>query len=359
MLVWMLTPSLVVATGWPARETRSSTIVRWLHDVAPTPPRGSPRSVARCPTRRTPPRSRPSPRPPIPGRRPRRRCRRRSTRVRPSTVEVEGEACGPHPGRQWLGRGARPRRHERARRRGERATHVITIDGATCRPRSWPSTRTPTSRCSRYPTWSRPRCRWRHPGRHGRRGLRTSPRRSAHGDPGAHRAEHRRRRHRHLPHVELAPARARARDLAATGRFGRRARRPAGTVVGVAFATDPGQAHTGYALTSDEVRAVLATAGSTPSPPAPASSTDAPRSISVPGETLVPYMRRRAPEAAFFSRTSTDGRERPPRAPGVSAARGGPVHGRAAMTTSITTRMPRRALGAQHVRTTGGGHLGP
>ena len=38
----------------------------------------------------------------------------------------------------------------------------------------------------------------------------------------------------------------------------------AGTVVGVAFATDPGEVHTGYALTSDQVRAVLATAGSTP-----------------------------------------------------------------------------------------------
>jgi len=37
-----------------------------------------------------------------------------------------------------------------------------------------------------------------------------------------------------------------------------------GNVVGVAFATDPGQAHTGYALTSDEVRAVLAAAGSQP-----------------------------------------------------------------------------------------------
>jgi len=36
-----------------------------------------------------------------------------------------------------------------------------------------------------------------------------------------------------------------------------------GTVVGVAFATDPGQAHTGYALTSDQVRTVLANAGST------------------------------------------------------------------------------------------------
>jgi S1-C subfamily serine protease len=38
----------------------------------------------------------------------------------------------------------------------------------------------------------------------------------------------------------------------------------AGSVVGVAFATDPGQQHTGYALTSDQVRAVLAHAGSTP-----------------------------------------------------------------------------------------------
>ena len=39
---------------------------------------------------------------------------------------------------------------------------------------------------------------------------------------------------------------------------------PTGDVVGVAFATDPGQEHTGYALTSDQVRTVLATAGSTP-----------------------------------------------------------------------------------------------
>ena len=38
----------------------------------------------------------------------------------------------------------------------------------------------------------------------------------------------------------------------------------AGGVVGMAFATDPGQAHTGYALTSNEVRAVLTTAGSAP-----------------------------------------------------------------------------------------------
>ena len=40
----------------------------------------------------------------------------------------------------------------------------------------------------------------------------------------------------------------------------------AGDVVGVAFATDPGRDNTGYALTSDQVRAVLATAGSTPVP---------------------------------------------------------------------------------------------
>ena len=38
----------------------------------------------------------------------------------------------------------------------------------------------------------------------------------------------------------------------------------AGDVVGVAFATDPGRNETGYALTSDQVRAVLKTAGSTP-----------------------------------------------------------------------------------------------
>jgi S1-C subfamily serine protease len=37
-----------------------------------------------------------------------------------------------------------------------------------------------------------------------------------------------------------------------------------GKVVGVAFATDPGQVHTGYALTSDQVRTVLAHAGSVP-----------------------------------------------------------------------------------------------
>ena len=37
-----------------------------------------------------------------------------------------------------------------------------------------------------------------------------------------------------------------------------------GRVVGVAFATDPGQEHTGYALTSDQVRAVLSHAGSRP-----------------------------------------------------------------------------------------------
>jgi S1-C subfamily serine protease len=38
----------------------------------------------------------------------------------------------------------------------------------------------------------------------------------------------------------------------------------AGDVVGVAFATDPGRDETGYALTSDQVRTVLAAAGSTP-----------------------------------------------------------------------------------------------
>jgi S1-C subfamily serine protease len=36
--------------------------------------------------------------------------------------------------------------------------------------------------------------------------------------------------------------------------------RATGDVVGMAFATDPGETHTGYALTTQEVKAVLATA---------------------------------------------------------------------------------------------------
>ena len=38
LVVWLIAPAMVEVDGWPAREARSSAIVRAVHDLAPAPP---------------------------------------------------------------------------------------------------------------------------------------------------------------------------------------------------------------------------------------------------------------------------------------------------------------------------------
>ena len=95
VLVWMLIPAFAVTKGWPARATRSSTVVRWIDEFAPRPPArfaALGRAVADAPY---PSALGPLATPPDPGRPPALALSAAvDARVRPSTVEVQGEACG-------------------------------------------------------------------------------------------------------------------------------------------------------------------------------------------------------------------------------------------------------------------------
>jgi S1-C subfamily serine protease len=268
VLVWMLIPALVVAKGWPARETRSSAIVRWVHEIAPTPPSrfaalGRAVSDAPYPSALAPFTTPADPGPPP-----------ASTlspavdaRIRPSTVEVEGAACSRiQEGSGWV---VAPglvitNAHVVA---GERETHVITINGATL-----PADVVAFDPDADVAVLSVPE-------------LQAPPLPTALPEVGMVGAVY---GHPHGGPLAVIPARI-AQNIVAVGTDIYRtssSRRhvlvlatslqpgdsggalvdAAGQVVGVAFATDPGQEHTGYALTSDEVRAVLAHAGSTPVP---------------------------------------------------------------------------------------------
>jgi S1-C subfamily serine protease len=266
VLVWMLTPSLVVARGWPARAARGSTVVRWLHDVAPTPPArfaALGRAVSDAPY---PSALEPFTTPADPGNPPGSTMPRPvDARVRPSTVEVEGEACGRiQAGSGWV---ASPglvvtNAHVVA---GERSTRVTTIDGATLPAEvvafdpdgdlavlSVPGLVAPALPLA-SPEVGMVGAVYGHP--HGGP-LKVIPARIAQNIVATGTDIYRTsssRRHVLILATSLQP-----------GDSGGALVDPAGNVVGVAFATDPGQAHTGYALTSDQVRTVLASAGSTP-----------------------------------------------------------------------------------------------
>jgi S1-C subfamily serine protease len=188
-------------------------------------------------------------------------------RVRPSTVEVEGEACGRiQEGSGWV---AAPglivtNAHVVA---GERNTRVLTIDGSSLAARvvafdsdadlailSVPDMRAPALPMA-SPKVGAVGAVYGHP--HGGP-LAVVPARIAQNIVAVGTDIYRTsssRRHVLVLATSLEP-----------GDSGGALVDQAGNVVGVAFATDPGQAHTGFALTSDEVRSVLAAAGSTPVP---------------------------------------------------------------------------------------------
>jgi S1-C subfamily serine protease len=265
VLVWMLTPSLVVATGWPARETRNSTIVRWVHDIAPAPPArfaalGRAVSDAPYPSALSPFTTPADPgQPPVSTLSP-----AVDARIRPSTVEVEGIACGRiQEGSGWV---AAPglvvtNAHVVA---GERRTQALTIDGATLPADvvafdpnadvavlSVPGLRAPVLAMA-SPAVGMVGAVYGHP--HGGP-LQVIPARIAQNIVAVGTDIYRTsssRRHVLVLATTLQPGDSGGALVDATG-----------NVVGVAFATDPGQQHTGYALTSDEVHAVLVTAGST------------------------------------------------------------------------------------------------
>lgn len=266
VLVWMLTPSLIVVNGWPAREARSSAIVRWLHDIAPAPPArfaalGRAVSNAPYPSALAPftTPANPGP-PPVTTLSP-----AVDARVRPSTVEVEGIACQRiQEGSGWV---AAPglvvtNAHVVA---GERHTHVVTNDGASLAALvvafdpgadvavlSVPELHAPPLPIE-PPTVGMVGAVYGHPNGGP---LAVIPARIAQDIVAVGTDIYRTsssRRHVLVLATSLKP-----------GDSGGALVDSAGTVVGMAFATDPGETHTGYALRSIEVRAVLATAGSSP-----------------------------------------------------------------------------------------------
>jgi S1-C subfamily serine protease len=266
VLVWMLTPSLIVVTGWTARETRTSTIVRWVHDFAPTPPArfaALGRAVADAPY---PAALSPFTTPANPGPPPASTLSPAvDARIRPSTVEIEGVACDRiQEGSGWVAANGLvvTNAHVVA---GERRTRAVTIDGTSLSATvvafdpdadvailSVPGLDAPPLPIA-SPTVGMVGAVFGHP-----RGgpLTVIPARIAQDIVAVGTDIYRTsssRRHVLVLATSLQP-----------GDSGGALVDSAGTVVGMAFATDPGQAHTGYALTSDEIRTVLATAGSTP-----------------------------------------------------------------------------------------------
>jgi S1-C subfamily serine protease len=265
VLVWMLIPAFVVAKGWPARATRSSTVVRWIHDLAPNPPdrfAALGRAVSDAPY---PSALSPFTKPSNPGQPPVSTLSPAvDARVRPSTVAVEGEACGRiQEGSGWVAAPGRvvTNAHVVA---GESSTRVVTITGEQLRADvvafdpdadlavlSVPALRAPALPML-SPEVGMVGAVYGHPGGGP---LVVIPARIAQSivavGTDIYRTSSSRRRVLVLA-ADLEP-----------GDSGGALVNTDGRVVGVAFATDPGQDHTGYALTSDQVRLVLSRAGST------------------------------------------------------------------------------------------------
>jgi S1-C subfamily serine protease len=263
VLVWLLTPSLVVTNGWPARAARSSAVVRWIHDVAPNPPSrfaALGRAVADAPYPSalgpfaTPQDPGPVPQSTMPA--------AINARIEPSTVEVEGEACGRiQEGSGWVAADGLvvTNAHVVA---GEPNTRVLQIDGTVRRATVVafdPDADVAVLRVA---------------------GLDAAPLMMAAPEVGMIGAVY---GHPRGGPLKVVPARI-AQNIVAVGtdiyRTSKSRRnvlvlattlepgdsggalvdRATGDVVGMAFATDPGETHTGYALTTQEVKAVLATA---------------------------------------------------------------------------------------------------
>ncbi len=122
-LTWLVTPSLAVAEGWPAREIRSSKVVTVIEEVTPHQPAsfaawGLAISQAPYPSALDPLAT-----PPDPGKAPTTRLSPRGRRDRaPFGRAGDRRGVSPDPRRQWLGRGTGNRRDQRPRR-GRGARH--------------------------------------------------------------------------------------------------------------------------------------------------------------------------------------------------------------------------------------------
>jgi S1-C subfamily serine protease len=261
VLVWLLTPSLIVTSGWPARAARSSTVARWIHDVAPNPPArvaALGRAVADAPYPSalgpfaTPRNPGPVPQSTMPG--------AINARIEPSTVEVEGEACGRiQEGSGWVAADGLvvTNAHVVA---GERHTRVLTIHGEFLNATVVAFDPDADVAILSVPGFDAPPLSIAPPAvgtigavyGHPRGGaLTVIPARIAQDivavGTDIYRTSNTRR------HVLVL-----ATSLQPGDSGGALVDRATGKVVGMAFATDPGEAHTGYALTSQEVQAVLA-----------------------------------------------------------------------------------------------------
>jgi S1-C subfamily serine protease len=263
-LVWMTIPSLATATGWPARVARDSSIVSAIERFAPEQPARFAawgRIISEAPF---PSALRPLDDPPDPGAPPRLTIPAAvDARVRRSTVKVEGRACRQiQEGSGWVAEpglvvtnahvvaGERTTEVEDPSGRRHDATvvafdpvrdlAVLEVDGLSAPPLPLGEARRGTSGAV-----------YGHPGGGP---LRASPARVgeeilAVGTDIYRTAESRRE-------VLVLAAALEPGDSGAAMVDER------GTVVGVAFAVDPGRSATAYAVTDDEVRSVLRTAGS-------------------------------------------------------------------------------------------------
>jgi S1-C subfamily serine protease len=263
VLVWMLIPAYAITKGSPARATRSSTVVRWIDEFAPRPPArfaALGRAVADAPY---PSALAPLATPPDPGRPPSLSLSAAvDARVRPSTVEVQGEACGRiQAGSGWV---AAPgliitNAHVVA---GERNTQVLTLSGVRLRADVVAFDPDADLAVLSVPQMQAPALPMKSPhvgvvgaiyGHPGGGPLQVIPARIAQSIIAVGTDIYR-----------TSSSRRRVLVLAATlkpGDSGGALVDREGNVVGVAFATDPGQEHTGYALTSDQAKVVLSHAG--------------------------------------------------------------------------------------------------
>ena len=277
-LLWMVIPSFATAKGWPARMARGSTIVAAIERWAPQPTRAL-RGVGPRDLRRAVPvgaRAR-SQSPPNPGPPPGTSITPAvNARVRASTVKVAGPGVRRDPRGERLGRGARPRRHQRARG-GGREGHRRVQDGRAGAARRRVVAFDPVRDVAVLDVPGglgrrRARSRWR-PARSAASARSTAtPAGAARGVTGPHR----RRDPRGRVPTSTAPGTSRRHvyvlaAVARAGRLRRRARERAGKVIGMAFAIDPGRNATAYALTDAEIDPVLRTVlAATRHPSAPA-----------------------------------------------------------------------------------------
>ncbi len=268
LLVWMVMPSLATAEGWPARAARGSLIVEQLDRFAPTPPSRFAawgRAISEAPY--------PSAlgtldEPPDPGTPPATGIAAEiDVVVRASTVKVTGQACSQiQEGSGWVAGPALvvTNAHVVA---GEQTTEIEDADGATHDAtvvafdpgRDLAVLSVPGLLAPPLPMGAGEEgdvgAVYGHPGGDA---LRAAPARigeeiTAVGTDIYRTAES--RRQVFVLAAELHP-----------GDSGGPLVDGGGTVVGVAFAIDPGDQGTAYALTDAEIRPVLSAAGSSPVP---------------------------------------------------------------------------------------------